>query len=108
MINKLQDILEEGEKEFNKEVFDTFCGIIENGGDTQGKEYINSWFVAQQHKLLQSIVEGIETELENVTDDFGDIYSKFPAKEAAIIIKNRIKNTLSDLKSKLLELYYRK
>jgi len=92
----IQDIIEEGEKEFeNKFVFipppEDYNGMVllkpyEVKGSVAD---IKNWYKSQQHKLLQSIVEEIEGMKKEVTYFQED---------------NRYYNqALSDLKAKLLE-----
>lgn len=61
----IQDIIEEGEKEFIKRF--ASLGIDSSLADGYGsaQDYILDWHKERQHKLLQSIVEEIEGMKDN-------------------------------------------
>jgi hypothetical protein len=48
------------------------------------------------HSRELALLEGLKDDLKSCTEDFDSIYKKFPAKEAAIIIQNRINNLFDE------------
>jgi hypothetical protein len=65
-INK---IIEEGEKEFVNRFPHKVAEVIDDFGSTVKSDFLD-WHKAQQQKLLQSIVEEIEKEIEKNKDDY--------------------------------------
>lgn len=47
--------------------------------------------------IIRETLAWAEEQLKEITEDFDGVYSKFPAREAAIIINNRIRNFFKEI-----------
>jgi hypothetical protein len=100
----IQDIIEQGEKEFDLRFVDIFYDI--NGKfaysemkDVQDVIEIKDWHKSQQHKLLQSIVEEIETKRKECR-----MCENFPSSDVGHDLHIHTHNKVLDsLKAKLLK-----
>jgi hypothetical protein len=73
------------------------CFVRDDGlldiGKYDGGEVLK--FIEMEKKIArQSLLESVEKDVLEATNDFDSVYKKFPASETAIIIKNRISNII--------------